>query len=104
MTKFGLASILTPICGGIIGIHFILGGHEIVGSLMDFDENDVFDESVDPYDRSIDRDYDDGISVLPPDKFDDVYNDWDTVIDDKSPLPNSDLPDEETADYDEIDD
>ncbi len=71
---------------------------------MDFDENDVFDESIDPYDRSIDRDYDDGISVLPSDSFDDVYNDWDTNIDDKSPLPNSDLPDEETADYDEIDD
>ena len=70
---------------------------------MQSDENDVFDDSVDPYDRSIDFDFDDGIADVPSDELDDADEaDWDSNWDDEnvSLAAHSD----EMSDYDEIED
>jgi hypothetical protein len=49
---------------------------------MPTDEHDDFDDSVDPYDRSIDFEYDDGIADLPSDEMDDDAE-WDVSWDDE---------------------
>jgi hypothetical protein len=53
---------------------------------MQTDENDEFDESVDPYDRSMDFEYDDGIEEKSSDDFDEQEesddSDWDVSWDD----------------------
>lgn len=70
---------------------------------MQSDENDVFDDSVDPYDRSIDSEFDDGIADVPSDELDDADEaDWDSDWDDEneSQADHSD----EMSDYDEIED
>ena len=71
---------------------------------MQSDENDVFDDSVDPYDRSIDFDYDDGIADVPGDEFDDTEDDadWDSSWDDENVIQVAQS--DEMADYDEIED
>ena len=70
---------------------------------MQTDENDVFDDSVDPYDRNVDFEYDDGISELPVDELDDTDDaDWDSPWEDEpvAKVAQSD----EMADYDELED
>ena len=70
---------------------------------MQRDENDLFDESVDPYDREIDFEYDDGIPENPDDDIEDEdEDDWDVSYDDDQTVfaQQSD----EMTDYDEIDD
>ena len=68
------------------------------------DENDEFDRSVDPYDRNIDFDYDDGISDMPVDELDAADEDeWDTQWDDETVVPVA-VSADEIADYDEIED
>lgn len=70
---------------------------------MQTDENDVFDDSVDPYDRSIDFDFDDGIADVPADELDDADDaDWDSNWDDGN-VPQVAQSDE-MSDYDEIED
>ncbi len=68
---------------------------------MQSDENDVFDESVDPYDRSIDSDFDDGIPDLPSDELDDTDEaDWDSNWEDENVVQTANS--DEMADYDEL--
>ena len=72
------------------------------------EEYEAFDNSVDPYDRSIDRDFDDGIAERASfgayaDELEEAdENDWDTIWDDEY-VPQAAQTDE-TADYDEIED
>jgi hypothetical protein len=70
---------------------------------MNSDENDAFDESVDPYDRSVDFEYDDGIKVVPVDELDEADEaDWDVYWEDESKTQAAQS--DEMADYDELDD
>jgi hypothetical protein len=70
---------------------------------MQTDENDVFDESVDPYDRKVDFEYDDGIADSPGDELDDADEaDWDVSYDDEAVIQAAQS--DEMADYDEIED
>jgi hypothetical protein len=70
---------------------------------MNSDENDVFDDSVDPYDRSVDLEYDDGIKVVPVDELDEADEaDWDVYWEDESKTQAAQS--DEMADYDELDD
>ena len=70
---------------------------------MQSDENDVFDESVDPYDLSIDCEYDDGICKGDSDDDSDDNEDWDDDWDDESTVSLTAQSDE-MADYDELED
>lgn len=78
--------------------------HCVVEIFMETDENEVFDDSVDPYDRDIDFVYDDGITGLPQDEAEEDDDSWDSAWDDMNPQRNIDSSAEEMADYDEIDD
>lgn len=70
---------------------------------MQSDENDIFDDSVDPYDRSVDFEYDDGIKDSPADELDEADEaDWDSNWDDESTIQAAQS--DEMADYDELDD
>ncbi len=70
---------------------------------MQTDENDVFDDSVDPYDRSIDFEYDDGITDMPADELDDADEaDWDSHWEDEPAVQATQS--DEMADYDELED
>jgi len=72
---------------------------------MQSDENDVFDESVDPYDRSIDFEYDDGIADVPSDELDDDDADWDSHYEDEPETVTAQTASsDEMADYDALDD
>ena len=73
---------------------------------MHTDENDVFDDSVDPYDRSIDFEYDDGISDIPSDELDDADDaDWDCHYEDEPAAVSAHTASsDEMADYDALDD
>lgn len=71
---------------------------------MQSDENDVFDDSVDPYDRSVDFGYDDGIKNTPvDDELDEADEaDWDSNWEDESKAQAAQS--DEMADYDELED
>lgn len=70
---------------------------------MQTDENDVFDDSVDPYDRSIDFEYDDGITDMPVDELDEADEaDWDSHWEDEPAVQAAQS--DEMADYDEMED
>lgn len=70
---------------------------------MQSDENDVFDDSVDPYDRSVDFEYDDGIKDSPVDELDEADEaDWDVNWEDETRTQAAQS--DEMADYDELDD
>lgn len=71
---------------------------------MQSDENDVFDDSVDPYDLSVDFEYDDGIKDSPvDDELDEADEaDWDTNWEDESKAQAAQS--DEMADYDELED
>jgi hypothetical protein len=72
---------------------------------MQSDENDVFDESVDPYDRSIDFEYDDGIKDLPSDDPDEDDADWDSHYEDEPGTVTAQTAiQDEIADYDALED
>jgi len=73
---------------------------------MQTDENDVFDESVDPYDRNIDFEYDDGIADLPSDELDDADDaDWDSNYEDEpETVAVKTASSDEMADYDALED
>ncbi len=76
---------------------------------MQADENDVFDDSVDPYDRSVDFEYDDGIADVPVDDLDDTADaddaDWDSSYEDEpSTQPQQVASSDEMADYDDLED
>ncbi len=73
---------------------------------MQTDENDVFDESVDPYDRSIDSGFDDGIADLPSDELDDADEaDWDSNYEDEPGTTTTQTASsDEMADYDALED
>jgi|GEM_PF-2042103 len=73
---------------------------------MQSDENDVFDESIDPYDRKIDFEYDDGISDIPFDEMEDADdNDWDSNYEDEPARePAQTASSDEMADYDALED
>lgn len=70
------------------------------------EEQQVFDESVDPYDRSIDRDFDDGIAYRASfgscsDELEEIdENNWDSDWDDES-VPQAEQTDE-SNDYDAL--
>ncbi len=70
---------------------------------MDIDENDAFDDSVDPYDLNNDFEYDDGINGLPSDELEEDEDNWDNVLNDSIPQKKNDVSEEEMADYDRID-
>ncbi|MCK5736559.1 MAG: hypothetical protein KAH21_08775, partial [Spirochaetaceae bacterium] len=69
---------------------------------MQSDENDVFDDSVDPYDRNIDFEYDDGIADVPADELDDADDaEWDSNYEDEPVAePVQTTSSDEMADYD----
>ena len=70
---------------------------------MEPDEHDVFDDSVDPYDRSIDLEYDDGIADSSGDEFEEADDaDWDEKWEDE-PIPHATQSDE-MSDYDDLED
>ncbi len=70
------------------------------------EEQQVFDESVDPYDSSIDRDFDDGIAERASfgafsDELEEIDEaNWDSDWDDET-VPQAEQTDE-TADYDDL--
>ena len=72
------------------------------------EEHDEFDNSVDPYDRSIDRDFDDGISNgstlvghSDDDELDEAdEDDWDPVDWDDESIPQAEITDE----YEDLED
>jgi len=73
---------------------------------MQTDENDVYDDSVDPYDRKIDFEYDDGIADSPADELDEADEaDWDSHYeDDPEPISANSESSDEMADYDALED
>lgn len=74
---------------------------------MQSDENDVFDDSVDPYDRSIDFEYDDGIADVPSDEFEEAEDDanWDSHYEDEHESESEKITSsDEMADYDALED
>ena len=69
------------------------------------DENDFFDESVDPYDKAAELEYDDGIKDAPVDENDVGENEdeaeWDDTWED-DPSSKAAGIDDETSDYEEL--